>query len=79
VYDDTLPNEAIVVVDYRSYTFTDYHYHDGIFWFYTGHAYRRLHINVARDGSLRVNMMDDDGIKRCVNLAGYRRHIGEIV
>jgi hypothetical protein len=78
-YDATLPDEAIVVEDYKGYTFTDYYYHEGQYWFYTGHAYRRLHINIARDGSLRVYMIDDNGITRNVSVAAYQRHIGEIV
>jgi hypothetical protein len=80
VYDAELPDEAIVVEDHAGHTFTDYYYHNGVFYYYTGQAYRQLHINtMTRTGCRYVIMIDDDGIKRNVSLAAYQRNIGEIV
>jgi hypothetical protein len=79
-YDTELPADAIVVDEYNGRHFTNYYYHEGQFWFFTGHAYRRLHINTdARWDSLSVWMIDDEGVKRHISVANYRRYIGEIV
>jgi hypothetical protein len=79
-YDDELPADAIVVDEFNGHHFTNYYHHDGTFWYYTGEAYRRLHNNTrARGGSLFVVMFDDEGVKRQVSVANYRRFIGDIV
>jgi hypothetical protein len=79
-YDAELPAEAIVVDEFNGHHYTDYYYDDGRFWYYTGHAYRRLRINAdARNGRLFVWMIDDEDVKRGITIANYRRYIGEIV
>jgi hypothetical protein len=79
-FDTELPVDAIIVDEYNGHHFTNYYYHDGRFWFFTGKAYKRLHINTrSRDGLLSVWMYDDEGVKRGISIATYRRFIGEIV
>jgi hypothetical protein len=80
VYVAELPDEAIVVETHAGHTYHDYYYCDRQFYYYTGEAYRRLHINTnARSGCRHVKLIDDNGVKRDVSLAAYQRHIGEIV
>jgi hypothetical protein len=79
-YVAELPDDAIVVENHNGHTYHDYYYCDRQFWYFTGQAYRRLHINThVRTGCRSVYMYDDNGVKRCVSLAAYQRHIGEIV
>jgi hypothetical protein len=80
VFDTALPEDAIVVDEYNGHNFTNYYYHDGVFWFCTGVTYRRLHINIhAQNGVSFVIMYDDNGVKRQISIASYRRMIGEII
>jgi hypothetical protein len=79
-YDTELPAEAIIVENYNGHTYSNYYYHQGQFWFYTGESYRRLHINTnARTGYRYVITIDDGGINRNVSIAAYQRTIGEII
>jgi hypothetical protein len=79
VFDAELPEGSIIVDEYNEHRFTDYYYFDGMYWVFTGEAYRRLHINTAAGTGMRfVQLLDDDGIKRKISLAAYRRFIGEI-
>jgi hypothetical protein len=79
-YDAELPAEAIVVEEHAGHHFSNYYYHNGMFWFYTGEAYRRLHVNTrVRDGSRRVVMIDNEGVNRDVSISAYQRTIGEII
>jgi hypothetical protein len=79
-FDAELPAEAIVVEEHAGHQYINYYYHDGTFWFYTGEAYRRLHVNThARTGCRFVIMFDDEGVKHGVSLSAYQRTIGEII
>jgi hypothetical protein len=80
VFDAELPDEAIVVETHAGHNYTDYYYHRGHVWYYTGESYKRLHVNtLTRTGCRYVNMYDDDGVNRNVSLAAYQRTIGEII
>jgi hypothetical protein len=79
-YDTELPDGAIVVENHVQHHYTNYYYNNGVFWFYTGESYRRLHVNTdARSGTRFVYMYDDTGVNRKVSIAAYQRTIGQII
>ena len=60
-YVDSISDEAIVVDEYNGHDFTDYYFHDDVFYFYNGVQYRKLHINQMKNGGLYVHMQDNEG------------------
>ena len=59
-YVDNIPDDSITVTDYGTHYFNNYFFNVDAdrFYFHNGVAYRELHINEERNGSLFVNMKD---------------------
>ena len=73
-------NEAIVVTDYGTHRFENYHYvpEEDSFYFYNGVKYRRLHINEMKNGSLFVYMMSTENKCVQVYLSKFKKLYGFI-
>ena len=73
-YVDSISDEAIVVDEYNGYEFTDYYFHDDVFYFYNGIQYRKLHVNTdKRSGSLFVHVQDIDGKQTRVYYSKFKK------
>ena len=70
---DDISDEAIVVDEYNSHQFTDYYYHDNVFYFFNGIQYRKLHINEKKNGSLFVYMINNEGKRVCVYYSKFKK------
>jgi hypothetical protein len=76
---DSLPDEAIEFTEYGTHQFENLYYHDGQFYFFTGLNYRMLaHLTDARNGSIHVWAFDTEHRRTKINLAKYRRIIGDL-
>ena len=78
---DNIDDEAIVVTDYGTHRFENYHYvpEEDSFYFYNGVKYRRLHINEdRRNGSLFVYMMSTENKQVKVYLSKFKKLYGFI-
>jgi hypothetical protein len=74
-----LPPEAVIVERYGSHHFEDLYYYDTNFYFFNGVEYRKLtRCMDARSGYYYVQARDTNNRKRTINLAKYRRLIGEV-
>ena len=60
-YVNEISDESIVVNEYNNHQFNNYYFHDNISYFFNGIQYRKLYINERRNGSLFVNLIDNDG------------------
>ena len=70
---DSIPDEAIVVLDYGDHEFEDLYYYNDCFYFYNGLQYRKLHINFTKNGYATVCMKDIEG-KRCqISYSRFKR------
>ena len=71
---DDIPDEAIVFDEYNGHEFTDYFFHDDIFYFFNGIQYRKLHVNQRKDnGHLFVYMIDQNNKKVQVSISKFKR------
>ena len=57
---DEIYEDSIEITDYGTHQFEDYYFDDTVdkFYFWNGLQFRELHINVGKDGSKSVNMVD---------------------
>jgi hypothetical protein len=78
-YVDTLPEEAIELTEYGTHQFESLYYHDGQFYLFTGLEYRILtHLVDARTASIYVQATDTQHRNARINVAKYRRIIGDL-
>jgi hypothetical protein len=76
---DTLPDEAIELNEYGNHHFDDLYYHDGQFYVFTGVNYRILaHLTNPHGNSVYVQAFDTNHYKTQINVAKYRRSIGDL-
>jgi hypothetical protein len=77
VFVDEIPDESIVVNDYRTrngiHYFDDLYYYNDNFYWYNGREYRVLHINEHKNGSLSVNITDNDHKITSIYLSKFKR------
>ena len=72
-YVNEISDESIVVNEYNNHQFNNYYFHENIFYFFNGIQYRKLHIIERRNGSLFVNMIDNDGKRVRVMYSKFKR------
>jgi hypothetical protein len=76
---ETLPVDAIELTQYGAHQFENLYYYAGVFYFFTGLNYRILaHLTHVRFGSIFVQAYDTTNTKRSINVAKYRRMIGDL-
>jgi hypothetical protein len=75
----TLPDEAIELNEYGTHQFDNLYYHDGAFYVFTGLEYRILeYLTNAGTGSIYVWTYDTEHRDTKINVAKYRRSIGDL-
>ena len=72
-YVDSIPDEAIVVLDYNEHEFEDLYYYNDYFYFYNGVQYRKLHICYTKNGRAYVQVKDINGKKVCLYYSYFKR------
>ena len=72
-YVDEISDDAIVVDEYSGHEFTDYFFHDNVFYFFNGVQYKKLHINEKKNGSLFVHMKDIEGKNVQIMYSKFKR------
>lgn len=72
-YVDDIPMDSIVVDHYSKWYFDDIFYHENVFYFYNGIAFRKLHYNESKSGALSVRAFDIKGISRTIYLSKFKR------
>lgn len=77
---DDIDEDAVVVTDYGTHRFENYHYvpEEDAFYFYNGVKYRRLHINEMKNGSLFVYMISTENKQVKVYLSKFKKIYGFI-
>lgn len=78
-YTDEIDEDSIEIADYGNHKFVDYYYDENVdqFYYFTGEAFRLLHVNtMKRDHCQYVNMMNTNGKKVSVFINKFKQIYG---
>ena len=75
-YFDTINDDAIEVNNYGNHEFEFYYYSesDNTFYYYTGHQYRKLHVNIMKkSGAEYVKMMNKNNTQIKIYINKFKK------
>lgn len=70
---DDIPDEAIVVSDYRGHEFENLYFHNDVFYYFNGVKYRKKRVLVTKAGYLSIRCVDVEGKHRAISYVTFKR------